>query len=213
MKLEVNVSKKTAIPIIAAIIIVAGIFSVFAFNTNNPQVMGHSASELAPPTGCSANQVLSWTGSAWTCSAPSSSGLGPTVACTKVWTPPFGGPGAIQYNTIPVPAICKESQECILMAHNEVWSGAVLYRQIAGATGANPNNPRVWYIAGSSNTGGINGDSSSGTILSVVTSNTLNLYDDYFNPGTYQETSPDTWTITNGPGAMNTGTDGLWACS
>jgi hypothetical protein len=67
-----NISNKFAYTIIALCIVILLAIGVYAYGTNNPSVFGHSIGELAPPTSCAANQVLTWTGSAWSCTTPSS---------------------------------------------------------------------------------------------------------------------------------------------
>lgn len=67
-----SISNKFAYTIIALCIVILLAIGVYAYGTNNPSVFGHSIGELAPPTSCTANQVLTWTGSAWSCTTPSS---------------------------------------------------------------------------------------------------------------------------------------------
>lgn len=45
-------------------IIGVGVYALSPGVAPNP---GHSISDVAPPSGCTANQVLQWTGSSWTC--------------------------------------------------------------------------------------------------------------------------------------------------
>jgi hypothetical protein len=44
---------------------------VYAYGTNSPSTFGHSAGELAPPTGCASGQFMQWDGSAFVCAVPS----------------------------------------------------------------------------------------------------------------------------------------------
>ena len=52
--------------VLIGVLILAGVI-VYAYGGNQPSVVGHSADEIEPPTGCSSNQVLQWSGSAWQC--------------------------------------------------------------------------------------------------------------------------------------------------
>lgn len=67
-----SISNKLAYTIITLCIVILLAIGVYAYGTSNPSVFGHSIGELAPPTTCTANQVLTWTGSAWACTTPSS---------------------------------------------------------------------------------------------------------------------------------------------
>jgi hypothetical protein len=67
-----NISNKFAYTIITLCIVILLAIGVYAYGTSSPSVFGHSIGELAPPTSCTANQILTWTGSAWTCTTPSS---------------------------------------------------------------------------------------------------------------------------------------------
>ena len=57
----------TFISFIAILIIGVGVFALTPGVAPNP---GHLISEVAPPAGCGTNQVLQWSGSAWTCANP-----------------------------------------------------------------------------------------------------------------------------------------------
>jgi len=46
MKIEVNIQKKYAVMIVVAFLVLAGVLIVFAYGTNNPSVVGHSAGEI-----------------------------------------------------------------------------------------------------------------------------------------------------------------------
>ncbi len=46
MQIELDVSKKYFFTILAGILILAGIFAVYAFGTSSPSVFGHTASEV-----------------------------------------------------------------------------------------------------------------------------------------------------------------------
>jgi len=75
MKIEVNINKKYFYTIVALLIIIGGVFVVYAFGTNDPATFGHSMGELAPPSGC--NGYLKYSGGVWTCDTPSGGGGGP----------------------------------------------------------------------------------------------------------------------------------------
>ena len=64
MRFTINVEKRFAYAIIGAMLILAGIFAVTAFGTSNPQVFGHTASEVAPGVfGGDNTSVFSFPGS------------------------------------------------------------------------------------------------------------------------------------------------------
>jgi hypothetical protein len=73
MKLEVNITKTRFFVILISLFIISGMIFVFAIGGTDPNVFGHSASEILPPTGCNTGQVLQWTGSSWTCANSGSS--------------------------------------------------------------------------------------------------------------------------------------------
>ena len=50
MKFEINVEKKYMYIIIALSVVLAGLVFVVAYNTNNPQVLGHTPGEIGPGT-------------------------------------------------------------------------------------------------------------------------------------------------------------------
>lgn len=67
---KVKISKKAfyTLILIAGLIFVVG--GIYAFGTSTPAVFGHTISEFAPPSPCSANSFIKWTGSAWACAVP-----------------------------------------------------------------------------------------------------------------------------------------------
>ncbi len=75
-KIEVNIPNKvfySLITIVALIIFGAG---VYAYGTSNPAVLGHTISEITPPTNC--NGYLKYTSTGWSCGTPS----GTPITCT-----------------------------------------------------------------------------------------------------------------------------------
>jgi hypothetical protein len=83
MKIEVNVTKKYFFGILIAILAIGGLIFAYAYNNppvgGNPAVMGHSIDEIGTPASCAAGQVLTWSGSAWSCTTVSGpSGGNPT---------------------------------------------------------------------------------------------------------------------------------------
>jgi hypothetical protein len=84
-----NISNKFAYTIITLCIMILLAIGVYAYGTSSPSVFGHSIGELAPPTSCTANQILTWTGSAWACTTPSS------ASSTEIdWIRTVGGGGS-----------------------------------------------------------------------------------------------------------------------
>lgn len=65
-------SNKLAYTLIAFAFIIGLGIGVYAYGGTAPSTMGHSTGEIAPPSSCSSNQVLTWTGSAWSCTTVSS---------------------------------------------------------------------------------------------------------------------------------------------
>ncbi len=62
-----NISNKlayTLIVIFSIVLICVGVFALTPGVAPNP---GHTIDTVAPPTGCVAGQVLTWTGTAWSC--------------------------------------------------------------------------------------------------------------------------------------------------
>ncbi|HPD81572.1 MAG TPA: hypothetical protein PK357_00550 [Candidatus Pacearchaeota archaeon] len=114
-----NISNKFAYTIITLCMVVLLAIGVYALGTNNPSVFGHSAGELAPPTSCSANQVLTWTGSAWACTSPGATD-------SRFW---INGSG-LCYNA---PATCKfETEYC-----NQAFYGSVNYGAVCSSLPSN----------------------------------------------------------------------------
>ena len=65
--LNIHLSNRLSYTLIAiGILAVIGV-GVYAYGTTVPSTFGHSAGELAPPSPCISNQVLQWSGTAWTC--------------------------------------------------------------------------------------------------------------------------------------------------
>jgi len=76
-KLQINFTDKWFYTFVVVIsLIVIGVF-VYAVAPNP----GHDITQIAEPSGCSADQFLKWTGSSWTCEAITSS-----VETDPVWT-------------------------------------------------------------------------------------------------------------------------------
>jgi hypothetical protein len=65
-----NISNKLAYTLIVIALVIGLGVGVIAWGGYNPSVMGHSAGELAAPSGCTANQVLTYNGTTWRCAAP-----------------------------------------------------------------------------------------------------------------------------------------------
>ena len=64
MRFTINVEKRFAYAIIGTMLILAGLLAVTAYGTSNPQVFGHTASEIAPGVfGGAVNSVYSFPGS------------------------------------------------------------------------------------------------------------------------------------------------------
>jgi hypothetical protein len=71
-----NMSNKlfyTLIVFGAIILMGAGVFALTAGTAPSP---GHTMTSVSAPSGCATNTYLKWTGSAWTCATPTSSGGG-----------------------------------------------------------------------------------------------------------------------------------------
>ncbi len=47
MKLKININKKNFLSVIVGLIILIGIFAVYAFGTSSPSVFGHTGDEIA----------------------------------------------------------------------------------------------------------------------------------------------------------------------
>lgn len=52
--------------IVLGILAVIGV-GVYAYGTSSPSTFGHSLGEIAPPSPCTANQILQFAGTTWTC--------------------------------------------------------------------------------------------------------------------------------------------------
>ena len=65
--ITIKLSNKVAYTLIAVLAILTISLVVYAFGGNNPSYVGHTFSEIEPPSGCSAGQILSWDGSNWVC--------------------------------------------------------------------------------------------------------------------------------------------------
>jgi hypothetical protein len=83
INIKINFTNRWLYTLIAiGILAIIGV-GIYAYGTNNPSVFGHSASELAPPTGCTSGQLLQYNGNTWVCSNPGiTSETDPTV---KSW--------------------------------------------------------------------------------------------------------------------------------
>ena len=211
MKLEVNFSKKTIVPIVAAVLALASIITVIAFGTNNPSTMGHSIGEIAPPAGCTSGQVLSWTGTTWSCSTSSSGGnQGLTTASCGLIYDNFGQPGGgTLYQTVNVPLACQQGKECLLTFHvNNEAQTYVSYRQIPqfSFSGGGTTSGTGWLLGGAFQ--GDNGDSQS---VDILGNSNVMLVDDFINPGNYQEITSSQWTVKYS-GVSNTGYK-IYACT
>ncbi len=78
MRGKFNISNKLSYTLITLAILIGAVGLVFAFRLDNsgaPSVFGHSIGEIAPPTSCQPNQVLTWDGSEWKCATPTSSAI------------------------------------------------------------------------------------------------------------------------------------------
>ena len=63
----INFTNKWLYSFIAVgVLILLGV-GVYAFGGVQPNIMGHSTNEIAPPTGCGMGQVLTWGGDSWDC--------------------------------------------------------------------------------------------------------------------------------------------------
>jgi hypothetical protein len=75
MKIEVDLKKKYLFPAMSLLIILAGIFTVYALTTGTAPNPGHLLNQVSPPAGCQTGQVITWDGSNLICSSASSSGV------------------------------------------------------------------------------------------------------------------------------------------
>jgi len=76
MKIKIDIKKKYAFIIVSAIIVLAGIFIVFALGAGQIPNPGHSTSQLGAPAGCTTGQVLQWNGNDWSCADAVAGGNG-----------------------------------------------------------------------------------------------------------------------------------------
>jgi hypothetical protein len=67
LSININFTNRFLYTFISVVIILIVGVSVYAFGTSTPSTFGHSVGELAPPTGCNANEILQWSGSVWAC--------------------------------------------------------------------------------------------------------------------------------------------------
>ncbi|OGI11994.1 hypothetical protein A3K64_00060 [Candidatus Micrarchaeota archaeon RBG_16_36_9] len=70
-KLQINFTNRWLYTFITVFLLAAVSVGVYAYGTNSPTTFGHSAGELAPPTGCASGQFMQWDGSAFVCAVPS----------------------------------------------------------------------------------------------------------------------------------------------
>ena len=63
----VNIKKRYAYAIIGLLVLAVGFFVVNALTPGVAPNPGHLITQVAPPAGCSAGQVLGWSGSSWGC--------------------------------------------------------------------------------------------------------------------------------------------------
>lgn len=66
-KIQINMSNKSFYSLIVFGVLALVCIGVYAYGGSNPAIHGHSINELAPPVGCSAGQVLGWSGTSWQC--------------------------------------------------------------------------------------------------------------------------------------------------
>lgn len=67
-----NISNKLAYTLIVVALIVGLGIGVLALTPGVAPNPGHTIDTVAPPSSCTAGQVLTWSGSAWSCTTPSS---------------------------------------------------------------------------------------------------------------------------------------------
>ncbi len=70
--IQINFTNRWLYTFITVFLLAAVGVGVYAYGTSTPTTFGHSAGELAPPTGCASGQFLQYTNSSWTCASPSS---------------------------------------------------------------------------------------------------------------------------------------------
>jgi hypothetical protein len=66
-----NISNKLAYTLIVIALIVGLGIGVLALSPGVAPNPGHTIDVVAPPSDCSAGQVLTWSGSSWSCTTPS----------------------------------------------------------------------------------------------------------------------------------------------
>jgi hypothetical protein len=71
MKKKINASDKLAYTLMVIFSFILIGVGVYAYGGTAPATMGHSIGEIAAPAGCASGQVLTYSGSAWTCAAAS----------------------------------------------------------------------------------------------------------------------------------------------
>lgn len=121
MKININLEKKYAFLILGAVLLLAGVFAVWAYNSNpaNPSKLGHTLNEVDGIT-CAAGQAVTRNATGWSCVAvggsgnPSGSflGNGTVVGGARVITipAPLGGP--TQYKCIASETWGDVSDQC-----------------------------------------------------------------------------------------------------
>jgi len=186
--ITIKLTNKLAYTLIAVLAILTISLVVYAFGGNQPSVMGHTFSEIEPPSGCSAGQILSWDGSNWVCIDE----LGGMGECTEI----LNTKGNIKFSSdnsksIPTPESCRNDNVCTIVAMKIRESDDVivdydntLYFQSAGNQWVN------WAGYGVGDHKGTNGDSSSTQILGW---DSAHLYDDH-SKSPDGETSPTQWS-------------------
>jgi len=141
LTIKMNFSNRWLYTLIAiGILAIIGV-GVYAYGTTVPSTFGHSAGELAPPSPCISNQVLQWSGTAWTCITLPSQAQWPYLQDIKVTTATHNGNfGGYQtmYNWIQANG-CSGYHVC---TPNEVTNALQI--------GTNPlaDNTGAWYNAG-----------------------------------------------------------------
>ena len=77
-----NISNKLAYTLIIVALIVGLGIGVYALSPGVAPNPGHTIDVVAPPSGCSAGQVLTWSGNSWSCTT-TSGGVTKSVALYK----------------------------------------------------------------------------------------------------------------------------------
>src|SRR3989344_2362502 len=75
MKIEVNVKKRYFFALLGILLVLGGVFAVYAYNSNppNPRVFGHTINEVDGIT-CNSGQAVTRTAAGWSCVNIASSG-------------------------------------------------------------------------------------------------------------------------------------------